>query len=573
MDSLSPDIYPLIFRKSSTFEMMSYRLVNHHGNCIVRKILMQHLPFICTNKITDDQVAVFKHAQMIDLRLCRQISDIGLSHLKCVKVLNLRGCHKITDMGLKYIQNVVALNITGCDLVTSKGLRQLEKLKYINVSYLEKKEYHFMVGKVKIINEKNMHEIVYDYPILSNKDVMKIPEPTLNEKSYASCKSDCVQVYPESIWDYENNSDELQEIRSRLKLFSKIYNKQLYVNEDADELLGNYRNLLPHTTLNSKKKALSKLYAINPYMRMFVKKVKIAGLDILIAGSAALSCVWKTAQFVPNDLDIYILDLQCGDLQKLEDVLYQTFDIAHCAVVQNPLTTTFHIQVFSGEIYSIQLNMFNIKSWAQIFVVYHSNITCIGYEILTNRFLYMQDRFENVLHCGTQYFSNILNFDSEDSLSNAASKYASRGFRCKHVRIAEKYEMYYSNKITRLLTRYYNYQHCMSSPSPHYLTGGFVDIIGKSLKYNNRISSISASFNNQILPIMYLSIYITDRHAKKGSKCVDMDMAKEYFKYERSQNTQQQNRIFKSCRCDELLLPFNSSECCCGEIKKALFII
>jgi hypothetical protein len=432
-----------------------------------------------------------------------------------------------------------------------------------------------MHGKVTIVTEKHVNND--NYPMLSNRDEINILGSYLKyqaNQSSAGCYPVLVPVYPNEIDDHKINSDELCEIRLRLQLFNKIYDKKLRINEEAHELLGNYRNLLPHVKLNSKKKALSKLYLINPYMRTFVKKIRDAGLDMMIAGSAALSCVWTDAQFMPNDLDVYILDLQSSDIQKFEDVLYQTFDIAYFAVVQNPLTTTFYIQVFSGAIYSIQLNMFNIKSWAQIFVVYHSNITCIGYEILTNRFLYMLNRFDDVLCDKVQYFSNILNFDDENSLANASLKYASRGFHCKYIRIAKKRESQWTNMITKLLVHYYKYQHSMSSTlEQHNQSCSFAGTLGRSLRHNNRVSSISAEFNNQILPIMYLSIYIMDAHVKIGSKYVDMIMANGYFKYEFSRHTQKQYRIFKSCQCNKNL-PFNETcNDCVEPSTKNLFII
>jgi len=448
----------------------------------------------------------------------------------------------------------------------------LNKLKYVDVSYLHDYVYNKLDESIIVIAEDTTHQIKDVDPIVSNKDNIFTFDTSRNTKKCgppAVRKS--IKIDPETIDGSVYYGDALSDLRDRLKLFGDVYDKKFQIKEDVDKLIRNYRELLPNRKLNSKKKALSKLYSINPYMRTFVNKIKTKNLDLLIAGSGALYCVWTDTNFMPNDLDIYINDMQENDMQILEDVLYQIFDIAYFAVTRNHLTTTFHIQVRSGKTYAIQVNMFKIKSWAQIFVTYHSNITCVGYEVLTNRFLYMQHRFDDVLNDGIQYFSNILNFDNGETLAHAVEKYTARGFDCARIllttnNLKEGSRPYERDFIVELLDSYYGFDSVVSpqhndprtSYDPPYFAHTLLYVLNSSCKVSSSIAFLPNYY--PALPIIYASIYMIDKYRT----AIDMEMAEKYFGciYSNKEYGMSQRRIFQHCHYCNVYGPFDNVACC-----------
>jgi hypothetical protein len=90
----------------------------------------------------------------------------------------------------------------------------------------------------------------------------------------------------------------------------------------------------------------------------------------------------------------------------------------------------------------LQVNLLNITSWCEILVTYHSDIVTIGYEILTNRIIYLADRFLNILTEKVHIFSNILGFDKDSTLYTAVNKYCDRGFKTERLCDYEPHNMY-----------------------------------------------------------------------------------------------------------------------------------
>ena len=62
--------------------------------------------------------------------------------------------------------------------------------------------------------------------------------------------------------------------------------------------------------------------------RKFVDVLKSLQLDILIGGSMGLSCVYKNANFIPNDLDIYVKNIDKNKIGLIENAINKTFAFA-----------------------------------------------------------------------------------------------------------------------------------------------------------------------------------------------------------------------------------------------------
>ena len=201
-------------------------------------------------------------------------------------------------------------------------------------------------------------------------------------------------------------------------------------------------------------------------------------LELLIGGSAPLAATCLIATFEPNDIDMYIEHINNAAIMTLDSLIRSLVDPKEEAVVllRKPLTLTWAIyeRTRSDKLpirHRLQLNLLHIVSWAEVFAVYHSDLTCCGFDVTHNRFVVLYDRWyrffdgfrpasavsadtpqtspSNVYRrhhhhhrrnrnnvdntsrhsSSTIYFSNTWNLDSPYTLASAADKYCERGFK------------------------------------------------------------------------------------------------------------------------------------------------
>lgn len=509
--------------------------------------------------VHNSQLKQFKLFKIINLEMCRLITDDGLKYLSESEIINLRGCHKITDRGLKYLKSVKEINLSGCFNITVDGLDSLSSATYIDVSWTNIKKYKRK--NLKIIFEDNIITNTNNNLILANNPNKIDFGPAIHNKNniYGLHKRDImidpeiekkipkaykIPFYLSDINFYVGNEKLSNEknaqyyLYKRLKQFDKVYDEK-YNIQNCDNLLETYKKLLPNPDLLSKYKAIRKLYEINPHMELFLGNIKENKLDVLIGGSTGLYCVYEPADFIPSDLDIYIKNMNISDIQLLEDIIYLSFPIENIVVVRGYLNVTYYVQIKSGQICIIQLNLLQIESWTQVFVTYHADFVCIGYEVLTNKFIYMKGRFENILKKQIHYFTNILNFAYVETLHGTCYKYINRGFDCQEIGLEDSRMVSKNCVISSLICKYYGQS--INIGSSHYV-GGKADLTylphiltslyGKISNHNDYImASNSAQLfnkNESFLPIVYLSIYQINKYPLK-QKYLDFDFAKSIF--------------------------------------------
>lgn len=576
METLPCDVLVQIFDSHS---VMTYMILSKNTYQFAKEILVGCIPIICNNKITDESLKNLKNVKFIDLRMCRQISDHGLVNLSNAIIINLRGCHKITDMGISYLKSVQKINISGCFKITYNGLSNLKNLNYVDVSWTNIKKKIINIRQfIKVDNLINNNTDNIPIMLLNRYNKINFGNPVfidlninfINKKPSSIIASDkeISKKVPDGyhvkfnnitteaglVRNYcgeENDKNISYMLYKRQKLFKKIYNDEFEINDNVDSLLKNYVDLLPHHLLLSNSNAINRLHKINPSIELFCRKIREAKLNVLIGGSAGLYCVWTDATFKPNDLDVYILDLIPSHFQLLEDIIYQTFDIVSLIVVRSPLTMTFYVQIENGTIYNIQLNLLKIKSWSQLFVTYHTDLTCIGYEILTDRFIYMKGRWENILTKKVHYFSNILNFDSGHSLYDASWKYMNRNFNCHAISIDDNNtnlrpkNLQIQSFIEKLVHKFYD---IVCSPSADNIKDDRLDIsylpnviYYKYKDYHDRAiaSTVAHLYDPSIIPIsiVYLSVYMLHLRINRHNNItylppnINIELAKHYFNY------------------------------------------
>jgi hypothetical protein len=490
MNNLPFDIYVEIFNYFSTKELLNYRLLSKKFKEIIERSL-KFRPIRCTNKV--ENLSMFQYVEKIDLQMCRLITDNMLKDLKNVTCINLYGCSEITDTVLKYLKNIKEINLAGCHKITDNGLKKLKNVKFIDISYCHKITseglVHFNKYPTVVIDDcrgicKKSIKVLSDIGavrIISNNDhpffKSHYKQPTIQDVEtkpviyhdfdfLSEDENDSTSVRSDS--DDENEmttkyvtKEKANEINKiRCELFDKIYNLE---KSKRDEIfMQNYESLLPNPKFLSYDDAIGRLYR-NDQVKKLIENLKIHQLDILIGGSMGLSCVYADANFIPNDLDLYVKNINKQKMLLIEKIFYETFLIHTMVVIRNAITMTWYIQLQGESILTVQLNLFDINSWSEVLVTYHSDLTCIGYEVLSGKFIYLKNRWENILTSKHHYFSNVLNMDFSDSNYKACEKYQKRGFNCVPIMVqnsgddlTNQYTRTNSDVIRNLMHRHYD---------------------------------------------------------------------------------------------------------------------
>jgi hypothetical protein len=234
-----------------------------------------------------------------------------------------------------------------------------------------------------------------------------------------------------------------REILDRISLYEKIKN-----SDDKESFLTNCYNLFENShefmrSFEGSKKIL--FYGL--YTEKLCQQIKDKNLECLIAGSSGLACLYSKCNFVPNDIDIYVKNINKEKVVALDNIIRNIIgDKYIILLVRNQITLTWLVfneidknsngaQVVRCK---IQLNLLNIESWSELFSTYHSNIICCGYDILDDSFVCLNDRWKKLFTNDVHYFTNILNVDNASTLDHAIKKYTNRGFECDSIHVINK---------------------------------------------------------------------------------------------------------------------------------------
>lgn len=212
----------------------------------------------------------------------------------------------------------------------------------------------------------------------------------------------------------------------QLYLAQKIYKESLE-NRDST-FIKPYSNLIVSNLFVSEFDAYIRLIK-NDFLRKLIYELKKQQIDSLIGGSIPLSCVWEKG-FDTDDIDLYVKNVNLETLLKIENIIKKITKIKEFVVVRGPMTLTWHITTMYNDYHIVQVNILKIESWAELFISYHSDIVCLGYDILKSQFVYLDGRWEEILQDKTRYFSSVFNVDNPYTLKKACAKYNRPGFDC-----------------------------------------------------------------------------------------------------------------------------------------------
>lgn len=264
-----------------------------------------------------------------------------------------------------------------------------------------------------------------------------------------------------------------------------------------------YLDDLKSNKLNSAEIAIKKMYEF-PKLEEVVNRLRTKNIPVLINGSIPLQAVWRDADFKPNDVDLYVMRVDRDTLKNIEQCFVKVFKGYTMVVIRNVITMTWifnKIHEHGEDNIKIQVNLLYIeKSWSEIMVSYHSDLTAIGFDILESEFVYLKGRFDKTLTTNTHYFTDIINLDTKRSLSKAVKKYRNRGFNAEPIFIEEH------NSIP-----YYSFSSDDNDDSE------YVDLLGYIWTSYQGVENICfATSCNELLPDTHLPRALDIKNIKDG---------------------------------------------------------
>lgn len=308
-------------------------------------------------------------------------------------------------------------------------------------------------------------------------------------------------------------------------LYNDIYNTK--IEERNQKFLGNVNDIKSDHT-NDEFVSVNNVYN-NTIYGNFIKALKDNQINALIGGSYALSCVWKKFQISPNDLDMCIININKDIIVLLEKIIRNVYKNYKILVMRNMYMLTFFICDNNDNYYaSIQTHITNIESWPELFVNSISDVTCMGFDVINNNFVYMKNRWENIFTDNDIIFTNYLNFDNEKSIQNAIEKYIERGFKCTSI---------YINNHDLLENHYkiFSYSNCSDHHNTAINDNNILKILLKKYKnksYRSFSNTVNTLFFKENIPsIRCLSIRMMNKQDIESAKNFIHFSNKIYFKY------------------------------------------
>ena len=228
-------------------------------------------------------------------------------------------------------------------------------------------------------------------------------------------------------------------------------------SKDPDSRLVSYPpSIKTYQPLRSEEEARNKFFGFkNGFFGKFLMGLRKEEVNGFVAGSSVLAATCSKANYEPADLDMYLKEIDCDQLAKIEKVVNELKEEKHrVIVVRRPITIAWwYLDENDNVVNQVQVNAMKIKHWISIFEDYHGNPVCIGYEVLSDTFRYHQTRWEYfITNPGINWFSNIYSCDIMFTLVHATKKYQQRGFNAKAlIRPSNADEPYVVGKVSTFL--------------------------------------------------------------------------------------------------------------------------
>ena len=293
--------------------------------------------------------------------------------------------------------------------------------------------------------------------------------------------------------------------------FDELYSLE---RDDRDtNFLKTYEDLEESNNLSSLEEAYERLYS-DPFRKHMIEKLRETDLNCMIGGSTGLYCLYKSSSFEPSDIDLYIKHINKEKLVKVEEIINSWSETKFIVVVRLAITMTWYVIANDSSIHMIQVNLFDIGAWSEVFIAYHSNIVCSGYDITNDMFVWLKDRFNKTYDpTYVHKFSGYLSMDTSGTLSSSVQKYQDRGFAC-----SQDYATYSYDEHDQKMKNCYKMdpiEGCSSNGVTYMIENGsnyIVDILIKKYSFLKNVCFSHTVDNiyldNEIAPIYkYMSVF------------------------------------------------------------------
>ena len=138
------------------------------------------------------------------------------------------------------------------------------------------------------------------------------------------------------------------------------------ISNKRDELFMKNYEELNNSKLEDYNTAISKLFK-DDYLQKIILGLQKNNLKSLIGGSMGIYCVLtkfslKKNKFSPNDIDLYIYDLDQNKLKILDDIIKSIFNDNTIIYTRSPYTVSWYIQL-DDRVFILEVNIFKFKLW------------------------------------------------------------------------------------------------------------------------------------------------------------------------------------------------------------------
>lgn len=252
---------------------------------------------------------------------------------------------------------------------------------------------------------------------------------------------------------YSNNINKM--VTRYLQKLNEL-KENIIKSKNPDEFLSYFNNNPCEICRKEKMNCISNKIFISPtqaYYRLLtfqngifgdvIRELEMSNMDVLIAGSSGIASVLKITDkfkgFEPKDMDFYIKNISDEKIRCFDDIIRKVFHEDKIIIVRRPLTLTWWIyDNYDNYKTEIQLNMLSVKSWSEVFVVHHSDLVCVGYDIRSKEFVTLTQRWNNLIQSYPHvWFSNLNSNENMDTLESSAKKYYNRGFDCLVIKVTK----------------------------------------------------------------------------------------------------------------------------------------
>jgi len=204
----------------------------------------------------------------------------------------------------------------------------------------------------------------------------------------------------------------------------EIYDHQIFDNIVKKKY--NMESQLFRSQDDAKKKLCS--YHNDEYMKLITEFQKFKH-PIMIAGSSVLAAVSHKLNFEPNDIDLYIRNIDYEKIVEFDGLIKTIYPNNKILIIRRPLTITWVVLDGDKILINLQLNTTKFKSWSNVFISYHCDFVCIGYDVSSEKIIILKHRWH---HYADNYYENTIcvninSIDNEQTLISSSKKYMNRG--------------------------------------------------------------------------------------------------------------------------------------------------